>query len=176
MKLRFFHPWLRPIVQHFIAELRTVRRCNARARELLTPLIQARDNQEKHWSGGGFVEEYEKPNDAVEWLRDIVPEPDRSSAHFHAISQLGISAVSVTTTSELITNAIFNLAAYPEYVPLLKEEMECVLAKHGGQWSLESMREMKKMDSFVKETLRYNGHLTGTSILFSFVLVCPKQR
>ena len=70
--------------------------------------------------------------------------------------------MSVNTTSQLITNAIFNLAAYPEYMPMLKEEIECVLEKCGGRWTLDSMREMKKMDSFVKETLRYNGHLTGT--------------
>lgn len=47
---------------------------------------------------------------------------------------------------------------------MLKEEMECVLDKSGGRWTLESMREMKKMDSFIKETLRYNGHLTGKFI------------
>ena len=127
-----------------------------------------RETQEKNGRGG--VQEYKKPNDAIEWLRDIVPEPDRSSAHFHGILQLGISAVSVNTTSQLITNAIFNLAAYPEYMPMLKEEMECMLEKCGGRWTLESMREMKKMDSFVKETLRYNGHLTGTSIPLVLIL------
>ena len=67
----------------------------------------------------------------------------------------------MNTTSQLITNAIFNLATYPEYVPILKEEIGSVLKESGGEWSLESMGKLKKLDSFMKETLRYNGHLTG---------------
>lgn len=69
--------------------------------------------------------------------------------------------MSVNTTSQLITNAIFNLATYPEYVPILKEEIDSVLEESGGEWTLESMGKLKKLDSFMKETLRYNGHLTG---------------
>ena len=57
---------------------------------------------------------------------------------------------------------------------MLKEEMECVLDKSGGRWTLESMREMKKMDSFIKETLRYNGHLTGKFI--SLMILIAKGR
>ena len=105
--------------------------------------------------------DYKKPNDAIEWLRDLVPEPDRNDPHFHAISQLGIGAVAVNTTSQLITNAIFNLAAYPEYVSILKKELDSVLEESGGEWTLESMGKLRMLDSFIKETLRYNGHLTG---------------
>ena len=57
---------------------------------------------------------------------------------------------------------------------MLKEEMECVLDKSGGRWTLESMREMKRMDSFIKETLRYNGHLTGKFI--SLMILIAKGR
>lgn len=71
----------------------------------------------------------------------------------------------MNTTSQLITNAIFNLATYPEYVPILKEEIDSVLEESGGEWTLESMGKLKKLDSFMKETLRYNGHLTGESRL-----------
>ena len=70
----------------------------------------------------------------------------------------------MNTTSQLITNAIFNLATYPEYVPILKEEMDAVFEESGREWTLESMGKLKKLDSFIKETLRYNGHLTGKSL------------
>lgn len=121
---------------------------------MLAPILQEREIQEK--SG-----DYKKPNDSIEWLRDLAPEPDRSDPHFHGISQLGISAVSVNTTSQLLTNSIFNLATYPDYVAILQEEIESVLEESGGEWTLESMGKLKKLDSFMKETLRYNGHLTG---------------
>ena len=144
-------------MQYFIPELRTVWKCNARAKELLAPIIQQRGLRER--SG-----DHKKPEDAIEWLRDIAPEPDRTDPHFHGISQLAIGAVSVNTTSQLITNAVFNLATYPEYVPMLKTEIDTVLQEAGGQWTLESMGKLKKLDSFVKETLRYNGHLTGQCV------------
>ncbi|KAL8826671.1 MAG: hypothetical protein Q9191_003656 [Dirinaria sp. TL-2023a] len=147
--------WIDMSCNYFVSELRTVRRCNVKARDLFAPIIQKRRLQEL--SG-----DYEKPNDAIEWLRDLVPEPDKNDPHFHGISQLGIGAVSVNTTAQLITNSIFNLATYPEYVPILREEIDRVFEESGGELTLESMSKMKKLDSFVKETLRHSGHLTAT--------------
>ena len=74
----------------------------------------------------------------MEWLRDLVPEPDTSDPHFHGISQLGIGAVSVNTTSQLTSNAIVILATYPDYVPILKEEMDAVLEKSGEDGPLRA--------------------------------------
>ncbi|KAI9039231.1 cytochrome P450 [Aspergillus affinis] len=154
-KLRFFHPWLRPLVQFFIPELRTVWNCNSKAQELLSPILRERQNNENK-------EDYKKPNDSIEWLRDLVPEPDRNDPLFHAISQLGIGAVSVNTTTQLLTNSLLNLATYPEYMSILQEEIDSVRSENGGQFTLENMGKLKKLDSFVKETLRFNGHLTAT--------------
>ena len=44
---------------------------------------------------------------------------------------------------------------------MLREEIESVLKECGGEWTLESMGNLKKLDSFVKETLRHSGHLVG---------------
>ncbi|KAH8433979.1 cytochrome P450 [Aspergillus melleus] len=154
-KLRFFHPWLRPLVQFFIPELRTVWQCNSKAQELLSPILRERQVNENETG-------YKKPNDSIEWLRDLVPEPDRNDPLFHAISQLGIGAVSVNTTTQLLTNSLFNLATYPEYVSILQEEIDAVGSENGGQFTLESMGKLKKLDSFIKETLRFDGHLTAT--------------
>ncbi|KAK1141873.1 hypothetical protein N8T08_008386 [Aspergillus melleus] len=131
LDLRFFHPWLRPLVQFFIPELRTVWDCNSKAQELLSPILRERHINENK-------ADWKKPNDSIEWLRDLVPEPNRNDPLFHAISQLGIGAVSVNTTTQLLTNSLFNLATYPD------------------------MGKLKKLDSFIKETLRFNGHLTAT--------------
>ena len=109
----------------------------------------------------GRLGDYKKPNDSIEWLRDAVQEPDVNDPQFHGISQLVLAAASVNTTSQLITNAIFNLATYPEYVSILQEEMVSVLEESRREWTLESMGKLQKLDSFIKETLRYNGHITG---------------
>ena len=128
--------------------------CNARARDLLRPILEQRQRQRQ-------IAGDEKANDAVEWLRNVVPEPKKNDPHFHGILQLAMAAVSINTTSQLITNSLFNLAAYSEYVPILKEEIDSVLKESGGTWSLESMGDLKKLDSFLKETLWHSGHLTG---------------
>lgn len=67
----------------------------------------------------------------------------------------------MNTTTQLLTNSLFNLATYPEYVSILQEEIESVKRESGGQFTLESMGRLKMLDSFIKETLRFNGHLTG---------------
>ena len=43
----------------------------------------------------------------------------------------------------------------------MKQEISSVLEESGGQWTLESMVKLKKLDSFIQETLRYSGDLTG---------------
>jgi cytochrome P450 len=57
----------------------------------------------------------------------------------------------------LLTNAVFDLAARPEYRDKLRGEANKVLNELGRKWNLESMNELKKMDSFLKESQRLNG-------------------
>ncbi|KAH8802448.1 cytochrome P450 [Xylogone sp. PMI_703] len=154
-KLRYFHPIFRPLVQYFISDLRTVWQSNRRARNLLAPIIARRQVKERNAG-------YDKPNDCIQWVRDLISEPDRSDAHLHAIIQLAIASVSVGSTSHLITNIIFNLATWPEFQTILKNEIDDALVEAGGEWTVESMGQLKKLDSFMKESLRFNGHVTTT--------------
>lgn len=145
---------MRPIAQFFIPELRDVWRCNRRARNLLAPILADRVVREKS-------HDHKKPLDSIEWIRDDANDPkDKNDPHLHAIVQLIIGALSVNTTSQLITNSIFNLAAWPEYVPILRQEIDDTLKEAGGEWTMESMAQLQKLDSFIKETLRHSGHLT----------------
>ncbi|CAI6341371.1 unnamed protein product [Periconia digitata] len=155
-KLRVFHPLLRPAVQFFIPELRDVWRCNSRAQELLAPILAQRVAREK-------TGDVKKPVDSIEWIRDDASDPkDKNDPHLHAILQLILSALSVNTTSQLLTNCIFNLANWPQYVPMIREELEKTLEEVGGEWTMDSMAKLEKLDSFIKETLRHSGHLTLT--------------
>ena len=135
---------LRPVAQFFIPELRSVRHCNRRARDLLAPILADRVVREKS-------HDYKKPLDSIEWIRDDANDPeDRDDPHLHAIMQLIIGALSVNTTSQLITNSIFNLATWPEYVPILRQEIEDTLREAEGKWSMENMAQLEKLDSFIK--------------------------
>lgn len=159
--------FLRPIGSYFIPEIKKCRHQNIRARELLQPIIQKREQEE-------LLPGYEKPNDAIEWLRDVVPDEDRKNYTFFGIGQLAIGALSIHTVSHLTTNVVLNLAAYPEYVSILREEYESVKKEYGEEFMLESMAKLKKMDSFLNETLRCNNLSLGkiTKYLFSQTPPC----
>jgi cytochrome P450 len=50
--------------------------------------------------------------------------------------------------------SFYNLAAYPQYIPELRDEIRTVLAEHDGVFSSSALQAMKKLDSFLKETMR----------------------
>ena len=54
-----------------------------------------------------------------------------------------------------ITHAIYHLAASPECQQPLREEVEALVSAEG--WSKAAMGKMWKLDSFMKESQRYNG-------------------
>jgi len=147
---------LRPVVYPLVPHVRRVWRHNAKARDLLIPIIKQREHDEKLVGS-------DKPNDAIEWMRDLLPEADKQDYGFQGIAQLAIGAVSIHTVTQLTTNTIFNLTAYPEYIPILKEEIDTVLRDSDGVWTLEGMARLKKLDSFIKESLRYETPNTSES-------------
>jgi hypothetical protein len=60
------------------------------------------------------------------------------------------------TYVQALTNILYHLAERPElYVDALREEVRDVVGRFG--WSKAAMREMVKVDSFVREAERFNG-------------------
>lgn len=53
------------------------------------------------------------------------------------------------------THALYHLAANPEYAQPLREEVDTIVREDG--WSKASVGKMRKIDSFLKESQRFNG-------------------
>ena len=51
---------------------------------------------------------------------------------------------------------LYDLAAHPELIPELRDEIRTVLAEHGDQLTSPALQKMMKLDSCLKETLRVN--------------------
>ena len=66
--------------------------------------------------------------------------------------------------TQSFTQALYHLAAHPEYMKPMREEVEAVLADEGG-WSKAALQKMRKVDSFLKECQRYEG--LGARMSFS---------
>jgi len=66
---------------------------------------------------------------------------------------------------QAFTHALYELAARPQYLAPLREEIEGVIERYG--WSKMALVHMSKLDSFFKESQRVNGS-SGTSSYFCF--------
>ena len=57
--------------------------------------------------------------------------------------------------AQSITHALYDLAANPEYIQPLRDEILPIIAEQG--WTKAAMGKMWKLDSFLKESQRVNG-------------------
>lgn len=50
--------------------------------------------------------------------------------------------------------SMYTLAAMPEVQAEIREEVRTILAEGGGEYKLASVQNMKKLDSFIRESMR----------------------
>ncbi len=143
---------IRPIAALFSPHMHRIRRHHRNARKALVPEIvrrrkQAADTPE--WQA-------KKPNDMLQWLEDASEGADARPERM-VDRQLGMSFAAIHTTTNHLTNVIYDLAArWGEYGPELRAEVEGVLAETNGEWKKTSLTKLSKMDSFMKESQRLN--------------------
>ncbi|RDL30469.1 uncharacterized protein BP5553_10347 [Venustampulla echinocandica] len=91
-------------------------------------------------------------NDMLTWNMHNVPKFDPSVI---AAAQLLVAFAAIHTTSNQLTNMLYDLAAHPEYHEPLRLEIEEVLAS-GSDHALfkGSLPKLRKLDSFMKESQR----------------------
>lgn len=160
-KLKSYSLFMRPFAARFLVpEIRRVRKHQATARKLLVPIIQRRrssaESLSKQQSG------YQKTNDLIQWLMDNGAEqsPPRSSdniAELALVAYLGSTHTTATTMSQLL----LDLAARPEYIEALREEIKAMpQAKDSEGWSNIKhsfhINHTSKLDSIMKESQRLN--------------------
>jgi cytochrome P450 len=53
--------------------------------------------------------------------------------------------------------SLYTLATSPEYIQPLREEIKAAMADNDGIITSRALQAMMKLDSFMKETLRFHG-------------------
>ncbi|KAJ0158815.1 Ent-kaurene oxidase [Colletotrichum tanaceti] len=147
-------PYMRPFLAPRTPEVRRVRARIAEAEEFLRPVVRARREAARD-------PDYRKPDDMLEWFMESQKKFGQRDDSELARYQLGISFAAIHTTTSTVTNALYTLAAMPELVPVLREDVQRALAETNGVFTSSAMQNMKKVDSFLKETMRY--YLMGPS-------------
>ncbi|KAI0169540.1 ent-kaurene oxidase [Hypoxylon sp. FL1284] len=156
IKLQFFPPWLRPVAQHLVSELRTIRRDLAKAEAMLRPVI---DERLRDAETPGY--DQHKPDDYVQWLLDALPADQKTDYHIQSKIQLLLSAASIHTTGNLTTDCIYDLAVHQDMQEILREEAREVFCDDEAWSRKDSMAKLQKLDSFIKESQRLSGNVTS---------------
>ncbi|GAV99331.1 cytochrome p450 [Lentinula edodes] len=146
MIINLFPSFLKPIAGHLLTRMPSSMK---RATKHLAPIIEERLAREDEY---GTKDWPSKPNDLISWLLDEAKAEQREVSDL-ITRILAIEVAAIHTTA--FCNALYQLAAHPELVVPLREEVEAIVEESG--WTKEGVGKMRKLDSFLKETLRFSG-------------------
>ncbi|PQE10414.1 hypothetical protein CJF32_00000961 [Rutstroemia sp. NJR-2017a WRK4] len=154
--------WKRPWWQRpFLAPIyfRTLNGVQAKAEKMLQPLL------EREAGSSGWEKKVGEQTDGqlISWLVSHTPRKPDGTIDLQELArnQLIVSLAAIHTTSITISHILYDLAAYPEHVAPLREELEAVIAENksrggGGMLTKVELTKLWKMDSFIKESQRMN--------------------
>jgi cytochrome P450 len=133
-------------MQYYLPEVRKVHSYLRNGAKMLGPVIrERRANPEK----------YKDHNDMVQWIINNSDPKDKDDVDYVTKTQMLISVVAIHTTTMTMTQVIFDLLAHPEYIDILREEIEQVRPDENAPWTKTQIAALRKMDSFMKESQRF---------------------
>ena len=139
---------LRWPLQWFLSSCRALRQQVIDARKIIGPETRKRFEQMKATSDG---EKGPKTMDALSWILEVDEKRKLDPVHL----QLALSVVSITTSGEVMAQAIMDMCEHPEVVSALREEIIKVVKENG--WQKSTFYHLMLMDSFLKESQRVHA-------------------
>ncbi|KIV81301.1 hypothetical protein PV11_03496 [Exophiala sideris] len=151
--VRAYPEILKPIIMWWKTSLY---RSLAEARGYLIPILTERIILMKSHEKEGTMSDWAKtkPNDCIQWVLDITP-PDKRDATILVYRMLHINIAAVHTSSVTFLDCVYELANHPEIHDELRSEVTEVFARE-GDWQKQGLTKLIKMDSFMRETVRFN--------------------
>ncbi|GJE97794.1 cytochrome P450 [Phanerochaete sordida] len=107
----------------------------------------------------------DKPNDMMQWLIDEAVARNQGDEEIARLV-LFINTGAIDTTSHAIVEAVYDISVRPDLANTLREEVEAAVAEDG--WTRAATAKMRRLDSFLRESLRLHG--PGTTSMFRRVL------
>ncbi|GFN17292.1 hypothetical protein AtubIFM55763_004265 [Aspergillus tubingensis] len=163
MALRFFPRFLRPLVAPLLPSYHHLWQNVATSRRIVGEIVRERREIEAAKPAG-----YAKPADILQWMMDAATGQEAEPEDL-AQRMLILSVTSIHTTTLTMTQAIYDLCAHPEYLAPLRAEVVDVLHAEGG-WGKLTVNHLRKMDSLLKESQRFNP-----VFLLTFNRILPKS-
>ncbi|KAI1639434.1 cytochrome P450 [Biscogniauxia mediterranea] len=156
-KLKQWHPWLRPIAQYFIPEMARIRGDHQRAFDILLPELKKRAAEQNDPN-------HSPRNDMIEWMQERARSTGDKSFNDKELANLQMltATAAIHTTRLAIIHVLYDLAARPEYVEPLRSEILEVKKDSNGVLQKQHLTQMKKLDSFMKESQRHSPPSVAT--------------
>lgn len=157
--LRLWPKILRPLVVWFLRDPTRLRAYIRDADAILLAEINKR----------GTKSEARELPDAIDWFQEIA----KGERYNPGLSQLILATVAIHTTSDLLTQTLYDIMGNPDLIDDLRKEIVTVIGE--GGWKKTSLYNLKLMDSVLKESQRLKpnqigrlqlfGHLSGSTWL-----------
>lgn len=127
-----------------------------RAQKLLVPEIKRRQN---FLENRDPIKHEEKPEDLnlLNWMIELgsqIETKPKDLAHLEVV----MSLASIHTSQMNAVHVLYDLAAIPGHIDVLREEITQVIKQDGPwlKWGKNSFYKLKKLDSFMRESQRMN--------------------
>lgn len=143
--------WLRPWIAPYLSETMKALELRARAKAILAPVLSAQLD-----ATANDLPPPETMRDTLaNWMMKYIA-PRHMNVESLVRHQLSFSFAAIHTTTHTLYNILFDLAARPKYQHELREELKSVLKGSGGGLTQGDLIKLRKMDSFMRESQRFN--------------------
>ncbi|KAF7944223.1 hypothetical protein EAE96_010625 [Botrytis aclada] len=154
--------WLQSLAMPFLPEIRKVKAHKVLGAKLLKPIIEGCIQRSKEGKGGDEKDDFDDNQGTfVSWVMKWSDEKKKEDPFALAHYQLILSFASIHTTATAVTHLLFDLAAHPQFIEPLRQEIDQVLTDNdwkddNGIKDLKqsALPKLKKLDSFLKESQR----------------------
>lgn len=155
--LRLWPNFSQRLVHWFLPSARRLRHHTVIATQIVEAEIEKRKLEK-----AGKIPEEDPPRthaDAIDWFTEVAAGRPYNIPR----TQIGLSLAAIHTTSNLLTNVMYDLTAYPEHIQPLRDEIKAIV-EEDGVLKKTSLTKMKKMDSVMKESQRLNAASIGACL------------
>lgn len=150
-KLHMFPHFLRTFVCWGLPECKVMKAQLKEARRILAPVIDQRREMKRAAVAAG--REVPKFDDALEWLEEEATARGLTYDETLVVNfQMFTTLVAIHTTTDLLQQAMVDLAEHPESIQPIREEI--IHQLRTGGLSKSSLYNMQLLDSALKETQR----------------------
>ncbi|KAI0482757.1 cytochrome P450 [Xylariaceae sp. FL0804] len=151
--MKLFPPWMYPFVAYLIPARYRTKRQLAQGRKLVGSLMREHEQARR----GGVPDQ----DTLLNWMLDH-GTPAENELGEMAARQCVLTLASIHTTASSTSNLVYDLCDHPEWIPVLREEIDAAIKDLGkpGENPDVSAKEwctrLDKMDSFFRESQRHH--------------------